>query len=218
MDLIDSHAHLDSEDLAGDLEGVMARARLQGVGRVVAIGLWRKDGDFGNALELAARWPGFFSATVGIHPHECARVGEADWARSAELAEDPRVVGVGETGLDFHYDLSPREVQEASFRRSLRIARAVGKPEIGSTGSNSSALVDRRAIDHDAPSSGNASDPRAAAANSGTPAGNGCEASTSTRTTCTICPESPISISQFTGPPIGPSSAMIAARCCGTSG
>jgi TatD DNase family protein len=106
----------------------MDRARLQGVGRVVAIGLWRKDGDFGNALELAARWPGFFSATVGIHPHECARVGEADWARSAELAEDPRVVGVGETGLDFHYDLSPRDVQEACFRRSIRLAHRLDKP------------------------------------------------------------------------------------------
>ena len=81
--------------------------------RVVAIGLWRGEGDFGNALELATRWPEVFSATIGVHPHECARVGEADWARSAELAGDPRVVGVGETGLDFHYDLSPRDVQEA---------------------------------------------------------------------------------------------------------
>ena len=128
MRLIDSHAHLDFEDLAGDLDGVMARARASGVERVVTIGLWRQDGDFGNALELAGRWPGFFSATIGVHPHECARVGEADWARSAELARDPRVVGVGETGLDFHYDLSPRDVQEASFRRSIRLAHQVGKP------------------------------------------------------------------------------------------
>lgn len=128
MALIDSHAHLDSEDFVGDLEGVMARARSNGVARVVGIGLWRKDGDFGNALELATRWPAFFSATIGIHPHECARVGEADWARSAELAADPRVVGVGETGLDFHYDLSPRDVQEACFRRSIRLAHQVGKP------------------------------------------------------------------------------------------
>jgi TatD DNase family protein len=126
--LIDSHAHLDSEDLAGDLEGVMSRAQAAGVARVVTIGLWRKDGDFGNALELATRWPAFFSATIGVHPHECARVGESDWARSAELAADPRVVGVGETGLDFHYDLSPRDVQERCFRRSIRLAHQVGKP------------------------------------------------------------------------------------------
>jgi TatD DNase family protein len=128
VELLDSHAHLDSEELAGDLEGVMARARAGGVGRVIAVGLWRKEGDFGNALELASRWPGFFSATAGVHPHECARVSEADWARSAELAGDPRVVGVGETGLDFHYDLSPRDVQEACFRRSIRLAHQVGKP------------------------------------------------------------------------------------------
>jgi TatD DNase family protein len=126
--LIDSHAHLDAEDFKGDLDGVMARARAGGVERVVAIGLWRGDGDFGNALELATRWPGFFSATIGVHPHECARVGEADWARVAELARDPRVVGVGETGLDFHYDLSPREAQEACFRRSIRLAHQAGKP------------------------------------------------------------------------------------------
>jgi TatD DNase family protein len=128
VSLIDSHAHLDFEDFAGDLEGVMSRARAGGVGRVVAIGLWRKEGDFGNALDLATRWPGFFSATIGVHPHECARVSEQDWTRSAELAGDPRVVGVGETGLDFHYDLSPREVQEACFRRSIRLAHQVGKP------------------------------------------------------------------------------------------
>jgi TatD DNase family protein len=126
--LIDSHAHLDSEALAGDLEGVVERARLQGVERIVAIGLWRKEGDFGNALELAERRPDAFSATIGIHPHECAQVGEADWARSAALAAHPAVVAVGETGLDFHYDLSPRHVQEASFRRSIRLAHQVGKP------------------------------------------------------------------------------------------
>jgi TatD DNase family protein len=128
VELIDSHAHLDFEDFAGDLDGVMARARAAGVGRVVTIGLWRKEGDFGNALELATRWPGYFSATAGVHPHECARVSEADWARSAELAADPSVVGVGETGLDYHYDLSPRDVQQASFRRSIRLAHQVGKP------------------------------------------------------------------------------------------
>ncbi len=128
MRLIDSHAHLDSDDLAGDLEGVRARARAAGVERVVTIGLWRGDGDFGNAVELATRWPEWFSATVGIHPHECARVGEADWARSEVLARDPRVVGVGETGLDFHYDLSPRDVQETCFRRSIQVAHRVGKP------------------------------------------------------------------------------------------
>jgi TatD DNase family protein len=130
MELIDSHAHLDAEDYAGDLDAVVARAAAAGVTRIVAIGLWRAPGSFGNALELATARPGTCSATIGVHPHECARVPEADWLASEALARDPRVVGVGETGLDFHYDLSPREVQEAAFRRSLRIARAAGKPVV----------------------------------------------------------------------------------------
>lgn len=130
MELIDSHAHLDLEDLPGELDAVVARAAAAGVRRIVAIGLWRSPGDFGNALALATARPGTFAATIGVHPHECAKVGEADWQASEVLARDPRVVGVGETGLDFHYDLSPREVQEAAFRRSLRIARAADKPVV----------------------------------------------------------------------------------------
>ncbi len=123
MGLIDSHAHLDAEDYAGDLDAVVARARAAGLERVVCIGLWRSPGSFGNALELTARDPRFFSATAGIHPHECAQVPEEDWRRLEDLSCDPRVVAIGETGLDFHYDHSPRPVQEASFRRSLAIAR-----------------------------------------------------------------------------------------------
>src|SRR5512141_458655 len=129
MTLIDSHAHLDHEDFGADLDAVIARAR-GALSRVVLIGLWRRPGDFGNALALARREPAFFAATIGVHPHECQGVPEEDWAASARLAADPAVVGVGETGLDFHYDLSPRAVQEAAFRRSLAIARAVGKPAV----------------------------------------------------------------------------------------
>jgi TatD DNase family protein len=128
--LVDSHAHLDFEDYQADLPAVVERARAAGVERVVLIGLWRAPGSFGNALELATREPGYFAATVGIHPHECARVPEEDWRAMEEAARDPRVVAVGETGLDFHYDHSPREVQEASFRRSLRAAAAAGKPVV----------------------------------------------------------------------------------------
>lgn len=130
MGLVDSHAHLDFEDYQADLDGVVARARAAGLERIVCVGLWRAPGSFGNALELAARDPGFFSATAGVHPHECARVPEEDWARLEALAADPRVVAVGETGLDFHYDHSPRPVQEACFRRSLGIARRAGKPAV----------------------------------------------------------------------------------------
>lgn len=126
--LIDSHAHLDFEDFGKDLDGVVARAKEAGLERIVCIGLWKGPGDFGNALELASRDPSFFSATVGIHPHEAAQVPPADWEAFSRLARDPRVVAVGEMGLDFHYDRSPRPVQEEAFRRSLRLAREVAKP------------------------------------------------------------------------------------------
>jgi TatD DNase family protein len=130
VSLVDSHAHLDFEDFRGDVDGVVARATAAGVDRIVVVGLWRSPGSFGNALELARARPSVFSATAGIHPHECARVPEADWEESERLAADPAVVAVGETGLDYHYDLSPREVQRECFRRSLRIARAAGKPVV----------------------------------------------------------------------------------------
>jgi TatD DNase family protein len=130
MGLVDSHAHLDAEDYAGELDAVVARARAAGLERVVCIGLWRAPGSFGNALELASSEPGFFSATAGVHPHECARVPEEDWRRLEDLSCDPRIVAIGETGLDFHYDHSPRPAQEASFRRSIAIARNCEKPVV----------------------------------------------------------------------------------------
>ncbi len=130
MSLTDSHAHLDFEDYQGDLEGVVERARAAGVSRIVLVGLWRAPGSFGNALELAAARPELFSATVGVHPHDCAKVPEADWDACARLAGDARVVAVGETGLDFHYDHSPRPAQLASFRRSLAMARDARKPVV----------------------------------------------------------------------------------------
>lgn len=128
--LIDSHAHLDRREYASDLDDVIARARAAGVGRVICIGLWRGPGDFGDALGLADRDPATFAATIGVHPHEAVQVPEEDWATVERLASDPRVVGVGETGLDFYYDHSPRDVQVAAFRRSIRIAKAAGKPVV----------------------------------------------------------------------------------------
>jgi TatD DNase family protein len=125
--LIDSHAHLDGEDFQGDLEEVVGRARAV-LGHVVLVGLWRGPGDFGNARQLAARDPAFLSSTIGVHPHDSGRVPEEDWATCERLARDPATVAVGETGLDFHYDLSAREAQVAGFRRSIRLAHDAGKP------------------------------------------------------------------------------------------
>ncbi len=122
--LIDAHCHLDD---APDAAAVIARAKAAGVGRLIVNGLWKAPGQFGNALELAAQHEGV-AATVGIHPHDCAQVPAADWERCAQDAADPRVVAVGETGLDFHYDHSPRERQREALRWSIALARKVKKP------------------------------------------------------------------------------------------
>jgi TatD DNase family protein len=124
-ELIDSHAHLDDVE---DLDGVVGRLQAAGVSRVVLVGCWRAPGDFGDALALARARPELFSAAVGFHPHEAAKVPEEDWATAAALARDPGVVAFGEIGLDFHYDFSPRPDQERVFRRSLALARAAAKP------------------------------------------------------------------------------------------
>jgi len=96
----------------------------------VLVGCWRAPGDFGDALRLARERPDVFSAAVGFHPHEAAKVPEADWAVAERLARDRQVIAFGEVGLDFHYDHSPRDVQERVFRRSLQLARRAGKPAV----------------------------------------------------------------------------------------
>lgn len=126
--LVDSHAHLDG--YGAELEAVIARAREAGVGRTVVVGLWRAPGDFGNAHALAAERPESFTPIAGIHPHDCAKVPAADWDRLVALVRDPATAAVGEVGLDYHYDFSPREEQRRWFRRQLELAREVGKPVV----------------------------------------------------------------------------------------
>lgn len=126
--LVDAHAHLDADRYA-DLDEVIARARTAGLERIVCVGVWRGPGaGFGDAVAHARREPGYFSATVGFHPHEAKDVGPGDWAEAEALARDPAVCAIGEAGLDYHYDLSPREVQAEVFRRCIRLAHAVEKP------------------------------------------------------------------------------------------
>jgi TatD DNase family protein len=128
MQLIDSHCHIDGSEYDADRPDVLARARAAGLRKVVVVGMWRGAGDFGGALELARSEPGFVFPTLGVHPHDCAKVAEADWALLATLAAQPEVVAVGETGLDYHYDHSPRPTQRASFERQLDLAKSLGKP------------------------------------------------------------------------------------------
>jgi TatD DNase family protein len=128
-EIIDTHCHLDFPDLAAQLPAVLERARAAGVVAMICIGSGQDLGNARAAVALAAQEPDVFAA-VGIHPHDVAAMTEEDWQALESLARAPRVVGIGESGLDFFYDRSPREVQRAAFRRFIGLARAVGRPII----------------------------------------------------------------------------------------
>ena len=122
--LIDSHCHLDTFDDA-EIPEVIARARDAGVGRMVTIGV-RAD-QSGRVVALADRYPEVWG-TVGVHPQ---RVGEAPLPSVAELlalADHPRIIGLGESGLDYFYDKAPHDVQREGFRRHIEAARIGGLP------------------------------------------------------------------------------------------
>ena len=125
--LVDSHCHLDFPELAGDAEGVVARARNAGVGHMLTIGT--KITAFPGVLAMAERF-GNVSCSVGIHPHEAAVEPEMDVEKLTALAQHPKVVAFGETGLDFYYEHSPRLEQERSFRTHIGAARENGLPVI----------------------------------------------------------------------------------------
>jgi TatD DNase family protein len=125
--LIDSHAHLQADAFESDRRVVIDEAFDAGIERLLVPG-WDARSS-GTAVRLAAEHE-WIDAAVGIHPHDAASASEADWAAVVRLAADPRVVAVGETGLDFDRMHSPPEAQLANFRRHLRLALDVAKPAI----------------------------------------------------------------------------------------
>ncbi len=127
MRLVDSHCHLNADRFAGDDELVAGAARLGGVERILVPG-WNVASSE-RALELVGRLP-WLDPAVGVHPHDAAKVEAAGWDRIVELAADPRVVAIGETGLDYDRVFSPIEDQLANLRRNLVLARDSGRPAI----------------------------------------------------------------------------------------
>ena len=127
MILLDSHCHLDAPMSADDIAATLDRARA--VGLVAAITIGGGDGlDYArHAVSVAEAHADVF-ATVAVHPHDAKVVDDAVFDALRALCDHPKVVGVGETGLDFHYDHSPRDVQIAVFRRFIGLAREVGLP------------------------------------------------------------------------------------------
>ena len=124
--LVDSHCHLDYSPMIDDLAGTVARARSAGVGTMLTIGT--KLRDFPKVRAIAEANDSIF-CSVGIHPHE-AQNEAADTAKLVELARHPKVVGIGETGLDYYYDKSPRDQQQTNFRAHMRAASETGLPLI----------------------------------------------------------------------------------------
>lgn len=127
MILIDSHCHLEPKEFPVTAE-VIARAREAGVVHAIVVGLMQKPGDFGHALEAARAHPDFLTPTMGIHPHDAAAATPADWDTLEKLCALPEVCAVGEAGLDYYYDHSPREVQAESLRRQCQLAKRFDKP------------------------------------------------------------------------------------------
>lgn len=126
--LVDSHCHLDFPDFVGDLDGVLGRAEQAGVGWMLTICTRLRS--FEGLIALAERSERLF-CSVGVHPHHVAEEPVPVRADALlERAKHPKVIGLGETGLDFYYDQSPRDQQEASFRAHIEAARRSGLPII----------------------------------------------------------------------------------------
>lgn len=127
--MIDSHCHIDSEQFDQDREAVIERALAAGVTTFLGIGTGDGPPDLDGALKLSERHPAFL-ATVGVHPHHAARVNSHTLPKLMELAQHPRCMGIGEIGLDYHYDFAPREVQQRVFINQLELARDLGLPVV----------------------------------------------------------------------------------------
>lgn len=123
--LVDSHCHLDFPDFEGELDAVVRRAGEAGVGAMLTI--CTHVSRFPQVRAVAERFPNVY-CTVGIHPHEAGHEPPAMAAELVRLAEHPKVVGFGESGLDFYYEHSPRPDQERSFRAHIEAARQAGLP------------------------------------------------------------------------------------------
>jgi TatD DNase family protein len=125
--LVDSHCHVNADRFADDAEHVLEAARDAGVERILVPG-WNVA-SCERARELAARVP-WIDIAVGVHPHDAAKVDETGWQWIVDWAADPRVVAIGETGLDYDRVFSPIPDQLANLRRNLRLAAETGKPAI----------------------------------------------------------------------------------------
>ena len=129
MNLIDSHCHLDGVEFELDLDAVIERALDAGVIHMLAVGTGNGPPDYEAGIRLAERYSCLY-ATAGVHPHEAAKGDGKTMNRLRELLDHPKVVALGEIGLDYHYNFSPPEKQREIFAGQLAVAREASKPVI----------------------------------------------------------------------------------------
>jgi TatD DNase family protein len=127
--LVDSHCHLDGKAFAADRDAVIERARAAGVETLVAIGSGDGPPDLEAGIRLADRYS-FIYATVGVHPHEAAKAEDSTYDEILSLSKKPKVIAIGEIGLDYHYNFAPPEVQRDVFIRQLAVAREARLPVV----------------------------------------------------------------------------------------
>jgi TatD DNase family protein len=127
LELIDSHAHVDMPEFDSDRADMLARAQAAGVCQILAIG--GAPGALASALPFAERYDWIFAA-AGIHPHEAKLATGAHYDELTSLAKHPKFLALGEIGLDYHYDHSPRDVQQRVFTEQLELARNAKRPII----------------------------------------------------------------------------------------
>lgn len=143
MSLFDTHCHLDDKRFAGDFDAVLQRARDAGVTRIATIGCCSDVESVPRALNVARAHADWVVASSGVHPHDAKSWSPALRDAIVAVAADPLLVAIGEAGLDYHYDNSPRAEQQQAFRDQIALARQVKKPLIVHT---RSAPVDTLAI------------------------------------------------------------------------
>lgn len=127
LSLFDTHAHLDAEQFKDDQEEVIERARATGIEYIVNIGFDRKT--IPTTMELAEKYSHIYAA-IGWHPVESIHMKPEDLEWIEQLSSHEKVVAIGEIGLDYHWDTSPRDVQQQVFREQIRLARKIGKPVV----------------------------------------------------------------------------------------
>lgn len=125
--LIDTHAHLDDPKFNSDIDDVLKRAQDAGIENIITVGTWQKDAGLEHILPLLDKYD-FLYASLGVHPHDAQGANDAAFSEIRELAAHPKVIAIGETGLDYHYEHSPKDIQKKVFIKHIQLARELNLP------------------------------------------------------------------------------------------